>query len=114
MKSMAITVWGLLSGQVSVTNLSGPVGIYKVIDQSVQCGLQQLVYITAFLSINVGFINILPFPAFYGGRVFFLIVEAIRRKPTNAKFENACHLVGFALLMLLMIYITIQDIIRLF
>lgn len=62
----------------------------------------------------MGFINILPFPAFDGGRVFFLVVEAIRRKPVNAKFENTCHTIGFLLLLLLMFYITIQDIIRLF
>ncbi len=112
--SMAVTVWGLISGQVSVGNLSGPVGIYQVIDQSVQYGLQQLIYITAFLSINVGFINILPFPAFDGGHVFFMIVEKIKGSKVNAKFENICTMIGFALLMLLMIFITIQDILRLF
>ena len=112
--SMIITVWGLISGQVSVANLSGPVGIYKVIDESVKYGIQQLIYITAFLSINVGFINILPFPAFDGGHVLFMIIEKIKGSKVNANFENICNLVGFALLMLLMIYITIQDIIRFF
>ncbi len=112
--SMVITVWGLLSGQVSVSNLSGPVGIYKVVDQSVQYGIQQLIYITAFLSINVGFINILPFPAFDGGHVFFMILEKIKGKPINKKFEAVCNMIGFGLLMLLMLFITIQDIIHLF
>ena len=112
--SMIITVWGLISGQVSVANLSGPVGIYKVIDESVKYGIQQLIYITAFLSINVGFINILPFPAFDGGHVLFMIIEKIKGSKVNANFENICNLVGFALLMLLMIYITVQDIIRFF
>lgn len=114
MKSMAITVWGLLSGQVSVSNLSGPVGIYKVVDQSVKYGLQQLIYITAFLSINVGFINILPFPAFDGGHVFFMILEKLKGSKLNAKFENTCNMIGFALLMLLMLFITVQDIIKFF
>ena len=114
MKSMAITVWGLLSGQVSVSNLSGPVGIYKVVDQSVKYGIQQLIYITAFLSINVGFINILPFPAFDGGHVFFMILEKLKGSKLNAKFENTCNMIGFALLMLLMLYITVQDIIKFF
>ncbi len=112
--SMAVTVWGLISGQVSVSNLSGPVGIYQVVDQSVQYGIQQLIYITAFLSINVGFINILPFPAFDGGHVFFMIIEKIKGSKINAKFENVCTMIGFALLMLLMVVITIQDILRLF
>ncbi len=112
--SMIITVWGLISGQLALNNLSGPVGIYKVIDQSVQYGIQQVIYIVAFLSINVGFINILPFPAFDGGHVFFMILEKIKGSKINATFENTCNLIGFALLMLLMIYITIQDIIRFF
>ncbi len=114
MKSMAITVWGLLTGQVSASNLSGPVGIYKVVDQSVKYGFQQLIYITAFLSINVGFINILPFPAFDGGHVFFMILEKLKGSKLNAKFENTCNMIGFALLMLLMLYITVQDIIKFF
>ncbi len=112
--SMAITVWGLISGQLSVQSLSGPVGIYKVIDQSVQYGIQQLIYITAFLSINVGFINILPFPAFDGGHVLFLIIEKIKGSPVNPNVENIINLIGFALLMILMIYITIKDIIFFF
>ena len=113
-ESMWLTVSGLLTGKISTSALSGPVGMYKVVDDGVALGLNYMIYLTAFLSINVGFINILPFPAFDGGRVFFLIVEAIRRKPVNAKFENTCHTIGFLLLLLLMFYITILDIIRLF
>ncbi len=112
--SMAITIWGLISGQLSVQSLSGPVGIYKVIDTSIQYGIQQLIYITAFLSINVGFINILPFPAFDGGHVLFLIIEKIKGSPVNPNIENVINLIGFGLLMLLMIYITIKDIIFFF
>ena len=112
--SMIVTVWGLISGQVSVANLSGPVGIYKVVDESVKYGLQQLIYITAFLSINVGFINILPFPAFDGGHIFFMILEKIKGSKLNAKFESVVNMIGFALLMLLMLVITVQDIFRLF
>ncbi len=112
--SMVITVWGLISGQLSLQSLSGPVGIYKVIDTSIQYGLQQLIYITAFLSINVGFINILPFPAFDGGHVLFLIIEKIKGSPVNTNVENVINLIGFGLLMLLMIYITIKDILVFF
>lgn len=112
--SMAITIWGLISGQLSIQSLSGPVGIYKVIDTSIQYGIQQLIYITAFLSINVGFINILPFPAFDGGHVLFLIIEKIKGSPVNPNIENVINLIGFGLLMLLMIYITIKDIIFFF
>ena len=111
---MAVTLKGLFTGQISVSNLSGPVGIYSVVDESRKSGLAQLIYITAFLSINVGFINILPFPAFDGGHVAFLIIEKIKGSKINEKFESTVNLVGFALLMLLMIIITFKDIFRLF
>ena len=68
----------------------------------------------AFLSVNVGVINLLPFPAFDGGRVLFLIIEKIRRKPVKAKTEAIINTIGFGLLILLMIIVTIGDIIKLF
>jgi len=113
-ESMALTVGSLFTGKLSVNSLSGPVGIYQVVDQGVTLGLSYIIYILAFLSINVGFINILPFPAFDGGRVLFMIIEKIIGKPVNSKIENIFHTVGFVLLMILMIYITFQDILRLF
>ena len=112
--SMWLTVTGLITGKISLGALSGPVGIYQVVDQSVNYGLDYVVYIIAFLSLNVGFINILPFPAFDGGRVLFILIEKIKGSPVDSKFENTCHTIGFFLLMLLMIVITIHDIIRLF
>lgn len=113
-ESMALTIEGLFTGKISLQALSGPVGMYEVIDQSIGYGISYMMYIIAFLSINVGFINILPFPAFDGGHVLFLIIEKIKGSAVNAKFESICHLIGFALLFLLMIYITIQDVIRFF
>ena len=113
-ESMWLTVGGLITGKISTSALSGPVGMYQVVNEGVALGLNYMIYITAFLSINVGFINILPFPAFDGGRVFFLIVEKIKGSPVNSKFENTCHMIGFCLLLLLMLLITAQDIIRLF
>ncbi len=112
--SMGLTITSLFTGKISLDALSGPVGIYQVIGDSVSMGISQIIYIIAFLSINVGFINILPFPAFDGGRVLFLIIEKIKGSPINQKLENGLNTVGFILLMLLMIYVTIQDIIRLF
>ena len=112
--SMIVTLYGLITGKISVNNLSGPVGIFNVVGESISYGVYYLIYITAFLSINVGVINILPFPAFDGGRVFFLIIEKIKGSPVNSKFENTCHTIGFILLMILMVYITIHDIVGLF
>ncbi len=113
-RSMLLTLGGLFTGKLSLNALSGPVGIYQVVGESIQYGIQQLMYLTALLSINVGFINILPFPAFDGGRIFFMIIEKIKGSKINPKLENAMNNIGFILLMLLMIYITFQDILHLF
>ena len=116
--SMGATIGGLITGKISLNALSGPVGIYQIVGESLNYqfinALKYIIYIIAFLSINVGFINILPFPAFDGGHVFFLLVEKIKGSPINAKFENTCHLVGFILIFLLMIIVSINDIIKLF
>lgn len=110
--TMWITVVNLFTGKISVSSLSGPVGIYHVVGESMKVGLEQVIYLVAFLSINVGLINILPIPAFDGGRILFLIIEKIKGSPINSKFENLCHTVFFFLLIALMIYITVIDIIR--
>ncbi|MGN1379100.1 MAG: RIP metalloprotease RseP [Bacilli bacterium] len=112
--SMVYTIWGLISGKIGISALSGPVGIYEVVGESLNYGVKYFLYILAFLSINVGFINILPFPAFDGGHVLFLLIEKIKGSPVNAKFESTCHLIGFILVFLLMIIVTINDIIKLF
>ena len=112
--SMVYTIWGLISGKIGLSALSGPVGIYEVVGETINYGINYFLYILAFLSINVGFINILPFPAFDGGHVLFLIIEKIKGSPVNAKIENTCHLIGFILVFLLMIVVTISDIIKLF
>ncbi len=111
---MILTIASLFTGSISLSALSGPIGMYEVVDASAALGFASLVSLTAFLSINVGFLNILPFPAFDGGRIVFLIIEKIKGSPINSKIENIFHLVGFALLMLLTIYVAVQDIIRLF
>lgn len=112
--SMVYTIWGLISGKIGLSALSGPVGIYEVVGETINYGINYFLYILAFLSINVGFINILPFPAFDGGHVLFLIIEKLKGSPVNAKIENTCHLIGFILIFLLMIIVTISDIIKLF
>ena len=113
-RSMVYTIWGLISGKIGLSALSGPVGIYEAVGETINYGINYFLYILAFLSINVGFINILPFPAFDGGHVLFLIIEKIKGSPVNAKIENTCHLIGFILVFLLMIVVTISDIIKLF
>lgn len=109
---MARTILYLVTGKLSLGNLSGPVGIYTIVGQSAKAGFINLVYLLALISLNVGFINLLPIPAFDGGRAFFLLIELIRRKPVNQKIENIIHTIGLVLLMILMFAITINDILR--
>ena len=112
-KLMFTTIKQLFNGRASVKDLSGPVGIYTIVSEESKAGFQNILYLTAYLSINVGFINLLPFPAFDGGRVVFLIIEKIRRKRVPVKVEAIVNGVGFALLMLLMVFVTFNDILRL-
>lgn len=112
--TMYIIIGSLFTGKLGLSSLSGPVGMYTVVGESAKIGFQSIMYLTAYLSVNLAVINILPFPAFDGGRVLFVIIEAIKGSKVDPKVENIFHTVGFILLMLLMVYITIQDIIRLF
>lgn len=113
-KTMFNTFSSLFNGNVSVKKLSGPIGIYSVVDTQAKAGFSSLIYLVAFLCINVGFINLIPFPAFDGGRILFLIIEKIKGSPVSPKVENTIHSIGFILLILLMIFVTFNDIFRLF
>ena len=112
-RQMILTFKGLFSGSISIKELSGPVGIYTAVDQTKTSGLSSLFYLMALLSLNVGFVNLIPFPAFDGGRILFLLIEKIKGKPVKPETENLIHTIGFFLLLALIIYVTINDIIRL-
>ena len=112
--SMWDTLKYLFNGKVSINQLSGPVGIYSVVDSQAHQGMEALLYLVAYLSINVGIINLLPFPAFDGGRILFLFIEKIFRKPVSKNVENIIHSIGFMLIIGLLIYVTFNDIIKLF
>ena len=113
LRQMVIVLGNLFTGGVSVNNLSGPVGIYTVVDDAKSYGALTLLQLTALLSINVGFLNLIPFPAFDGGRIFLLLVEKIKGKPIKPETENLINTVGFILIMILAVYITGNDIFRL-
>lgn len=113
-RQMIITFKGLFTGGISVNQLSGPVGIYNVVGEQRQAGIENVLYLIALLSINVGFINLIPFPAFDGGRILFLLIEKIKGSPVKAETENLIHTIGFILLMALMLYVTFNDILKLF
>jgi len=114
MNQMIHTIWYLIIGKISIKNLSGPIGIYSIVGEAASLGFMSLVYLTALLSLNVGFINILPLPAFDGGRLFFMIIEKIKGSPVKQEVENRIHMVGMILLLILMVVICFNDIIKLF
>ncbi|MBQ8926972.1 MAG: site-2 protease family protein [Oscillospiraceae bacterium] len=109
----------LLTGKYSFQDLSGPVGIISTIGEAASYGetfrqhLTSVLSLASFITINVGIFNLLPLPALDGGRLVFLLVEAVRRKPVNPEHEGMVHFVGMALLLLLMVAVTFQDILGL-
>lgn len=113
-KLVIVNLMMLLTGQLSLDVLSGPVGIYDATDQIVQRGFVSYLMWTAMLSVNLGIINLFPFPALDGGRLLFVGIEAVRGKPVDPQKEGLVHVIGFMLLMLLMIVVTWNDIQRLF
>src|SRR5699024_8191507 len=113
-KLILVNLMMLITGQLSIEMLSCPFGIYDATDQIVQTGFMNFLLWTAMLSINLGIINLVPLPALDGGRLMFVGIEAVRGKPMDPQKEGIVHFVGFALLMLLMIVVTWNDIQRLF
>jgi len=104
----------LFSGKVAVTDMSGPVGAGTIIGTAAKEGWPDLLNIFALLSVNIGIFNLIPFPALDGGRIFFLFIEFIRRKPLPPEKEGVIHFAGLVLLMILMVVITSSDIYKLF
>ena len=99
--------------------VSGPVGTAEIIGQVAAQGktfgesLLNIIWIMALISVNLGIVNLLPIPALDGGRLLFLLIEGIRRKPVNPKYEGWVHVAGFVLLIAFMIFVTYNDIVKL-
>lgn len=114
-----ITLIDLVSGTYGLNDLSGPVGTVSVISQTATSGANfkanavNFLSMIAFITINLGIMNLLPIPALDGSRIIFLIIELIRRKPMKPEHEGIVHFIGFAALMLLMLVITFNDIVKL-
>lgn len=104
----------LVSGQAGLNDLSGPVGVVSAMNTAAQSSLPSLLFFAAFLAVNIGMMNLLPLPALDGGRILFVFIELIFRKPVPPEKEGLIHAIGFLLLILLMLYATFNDIVRLF
>ena len=104
----------LVRGQVGVDQLAGPVGMAEVMADTAKYSMISFFQLVAFISINLGVMNLLPLPALGGGRLVFLIIEGIRRKPVPPRYEGYVHAAGLMLLLMLMVYVTGQDVLRIF
>ncbi|MBU0646570.1 RIP metalloprotease RseP [Patescibacteria group bacterium] len=111
-KAFGGIIHGLLTTGQAGVDISGPVGIAVMSGEFAQMGFVYLLQFMAILSINLAIINILPLPALDGGRILFLIIEKIRRRPVSEKVEGVIHTIGFALLMLIVVVVTYQDFAR--
>ncbi|MDD2481449.1 MAG: RIP metalloprotease RseP [Lutispora sp.] len=111
-KSMLDFLVKLFTGKASSDEVSGPVGIIIFINEAAKVGFLYLLNLTAFLSLNLGIINLLPIPALDGGRLMFLFLEFIRRKPIEAEKEGFINFVGFVALMVLAVVIAYKDLIK--
>lgn len=103
---------GLITGKISLFELAGPVGIAQATGEYAKTSLISLIQFMAFLSINLGVVNLLPIPALDGGRAVFIILEAIRRKTIDLAVENKIHTYGFVFLLSIILIVTVGDILR--
>ena len=110
-------LWDFLSsavvGKSDFSQVTGPVGIVNAVGEAADIGFVNLLLFTALISINLAVINVIPFPALDGGRLLFIIIETVMRRPINTRVANVWNLAGFSLLMLLMFLVTYHDIAKL-
>ncbi len=106
--------FGMFTGAVSVNQMSGPVGIVNEIGTAVKSGIFDVLFIAILISLNLGVVNLFPLPALDGGRIVFVLWEMITRKKLKPEHEGIIHFIGFVILIGFMLYITKNDVIRLF
>lgn len=100
----------LITGKYGISAVSGPVGVTAAIGSVAKQSIMDILPIMALITINLGIFNLLPLPALDGGRLLFILIEMIFRKPVPQKYEGLVHTIGFVLLILIMIAITAKDI----
>ena len=103
-----------VKGEYGTESLSGPVGIIEQVEETAKYGWDSLLLMVVIITLNLGIMNLLPLPALDGGRLFFMLIELIRGKPVNPKYEGYVHAIGIVLLMGLMLFVTYNDIVRIF
>lgn len=113
-KTIVDSLKDLIGGRYGADAVSGPVGMADAVGQATKSGAYSLLYLFTLITMNLGVFNLLPFPALDGGRIIFILIEMIIRKPVKKEFEQAVNTVGILLLFALMIFVTLKDIVTLF
>ena len=113
-RTVFLSLVDLVTGNVAINQMSGPVGIVTTISDAVSYGLESVLMILAMITINLGVFNLLPFPALDGGRLVFLLIELVRGKPIDQKYEMWVNGAGMLILFAFMIFVTFSDITKFF
>lgn len=113
MRSIFDSFKGIAQGRYTIDDMSGPVGIGSTLAEAAKESKTDFIYIAVLISINLGVVNLLPLPALDGGRLLFLLIELIRRRPVNRNVEGYVHFAGIVILMAFMLFITFKDILKL-
>lgn len=114
MASMYGLIHDAVLGKADISQISGPVGIARLVGDAGKLGFVYLLSFTAFISVNLAVLNLIPFPALDGGRILFVAIEAIIRRPISPKVSNTINAIGFGLLIFFMLFVTYKDIVKLF
>ena len=107
-------LWGVVTLKSDFSQVSGPIGIAGIVGDARVLGFVYLLSLTALISINLAIINLLPFPALDGGRLFFILIEVVARRPISPRFIRWMNATGFVFLIILMLVVTAHDILKLF
>lgn len=105
-----VTIGKLITGQLSLASFSGPVGVVRIIGDAAQQGLAPLLYLTGYISLNLGFFNLLPIPALDGSKLVLILIEKLRGKPMNKETESKITIAGFIFLVGLIVLVSIKDV----
>ena len=108
-----ISIGQLVTGQAAISDLSGPIGTAQAVGEATKAGMSTVMNLFAFITVNVGIFNLLPIPALDGGRLVFLLFEAITRKRIKPEYEAYVHFAGFILVIALVVFVSYQDIVNL-
>jgi regulator of sigma E protease len=104
----------LISGKYGLDSVSGPIGMTELVGDAIESSWQSLLYLMVVISINLGFMNLLPIPALDGGRLLFLFYEAITRKPINKNVEGYINFIGIVILLIFMAVVAFKDLLKIF